>query len=312
MLNFRLLVSYHYFKNVDIAALVSDFQDLGGIEIFADSGAFSADTQGVTIDVHAYGDWIQRNIEYFYVYANLDDIGDAKKSEANQKILERRGLTPMPVFHQGSDFAVLRDLVTDYDYIGLGGLVPLMRHTQVMMPWLVKAFRIAEGRATFHGFGVTSWPLVRALPWRSIDSTSWTAPFRFGVLKLFDIQLGKFRSIRLSATASVYAHADIIRWYGLEPSVLLKPATQVRTELAAVSALSYMIAELWLNNRSDTLYPSIFLAPGTSGNTRLDQGTALDILSLAEAPGRGIAIYLADVAKARDLTEASKHIQDKL
>lgn len=119
------LFSYYYYDQVNMDKLMARF-DAPPV-VFADSGAFSAYTLGKkSLNVHAYGDWLLQNQQYFEVYANLDEkTGTAKENmEAglrNQRILEDMGLTPLPVFHAGEPWELLRDYVEEYPYIALGG-----------------------------------------------------------------------------------------------------------------------------------------------------------------------------------------------
>ena len=72
----RILTSYHYFKTYDYDTMVKTHFDGFKPDIFADSGAFSAVTQGAELNIDDYAKWIIRWREYFTIYANLDVIGD--------------------------------------------------------------------------------------------------------------------------------------------------------------------------------------------------------------------------------------------
>lgn len=50
------LASYHYFKNADMARLAR-----GGLRVIADSGAFSAETQGTPVDIDEFAQWATAN-----------------------------------------------------------------------------------------------------------------------------------------------------------------------------------------------------------------------------------------------------------
>ena len=73
------------------------------VDLFLDSGAFSAMTQGVKIDIYEYIDFIKEHEDVLEVYANLDVIGSAEGTWKNQMIMEEAGLKPLPVFHYGED-----------------------------------------------------------------------------------------------------------------------------------------------------------------------------------------------------------------
>ena len=167
----RILLSYHYYKDTDLDALFAKYFTAPYPEVFADSGAFSAASQGAYIDIADYAAWVKRWAHLLTVHSNLDVIGDAAATDRNQKTLEDMGLDPLPVFHTGSDMAHLDALLDRYQYIALGGMVPYMRFPKRIMPWLIKCFKLAQGRAVFHGFGATSWTVVKSFPWYSVDSS---------------------------------------------------------------------------------------------------------------------------------------------
>ena len=50
------------------------------VDLFIDSGAYSAKTQKVEIDVYAYMQFLEKYKDYISIYANLDVINDAKKT----------------------------------------------------------------------------------------------------------------------------------------------------------------------------------------------------------------------------------------
>jgi hypothetical protein len=163
------------------------------IDLFLDSGAFSAANQGYVIDIQEYINFIERHKDSLTCYANLDVIGDptkgidgAEETLKNQQAMEAAGLTPMPVFHVGEDESYLRYYVENYEYVGLGGMVPFS--TQVLRTWLDRVFRElvcdAKGwpQVKIHGFGMTSLSLMLRYPWYSVDSTSWIMASRNGTI----------------------------------------------------------------------------------------------------------------------------------
>jgi len=142
---------------------------------FLDSGAFSAWSKGVTIDLDRYINFIKRFKEHLDVYANLDNITDIQETEDNQKKMEDAGLKPLPVFHHGEPFEILDRMLDTYDYIALGGMVPIP--TVRLDPWLTLCFeRICNKDGTpakkIHGFGLTTISLMKKYPFYSVDSVS--------------------------------------------------------------------------------------------------------------------------------------------
>src|SRR5690606_18275566 len=164
------------------------------VDTFLDSGAFSAWTKGMEIDIQKYIEFIKQNQDVITVYANLDVISpdrfsmgtkeSAEKTLRNQKNMEEADLSPLPVFHIGEPFEYLEYYVNHYDYIGLGGMVG--KSKQTLSPWLDVVFGkyVCDERGypkvKVHGFGLTSVTLMVKYPWYSVDSTTWTVNARLG------------------------------------------------------------------------------------------------------------------------------------
>ena len=245
----RILLSYHYYKDTDLDALFAKYFTPPYPDVFADSGGFSAMTQGVTIDINAYAAWVKRYKHLFAVYANLDVIGNPDATWRNQQTLEDAGLAPLPVFHTGTDFKWLEHYIERYPYMALGGMVPYMKFPKKIMPWLIQCFRLAEGETVFHGFGATAWKVVSALPWYSVDSSSWGQGFRFGQVPLFDTKAGRFRDCALGDVEGCRALALLFGELGFDWRDFADRSRNDRAKICAVSALSYMKAERHLRRR---------------------------------------------------------------
>lgn len=155
------------------------------VELFLDSGAYSAATQKVEIKIEDYISFIKENKQYIHVYANLDVIGNPAATWKNQMIMEKAGLSPIPVFHYGQDIKWLLKIISKkYPYIALGGMVG--KSTSVLANWLDTIWNTYltddEGYpiCKVHGFGMTAFSLMRKYPWYSVDSTSWVLQGRLG------------------------------------------------------------------------------------------------------------------------------------
>lgn len=86
------LVSYHYWRNRDISALA-------GFTLIADSGAFSADTQGAVITLADLCAWATEWREHFAWVAALDVIGDPVASHRNWELMRSRGVNAVSTVH---------------------------------------------------------------------------------------------------------------------------------------------------------------------------------------------------------------------
>ena len=174
------------------------------VELFLDSGAFSAWTQKIEINIEDYINFIQEHENVIDVYANLDVIGvggkqpnelTAKKTLENQKIMEEKGLSPLPCFHFGEPFKYLVYYVQNYDYVALGVAGNIGKK---LVPWLNNCFSkyICNERGLpkikVHGFAVTSLSLMLRYPWYSVDSTSWVVTGRMGSIFIPRYRNGKW------------------------------------------------------------------------------------------------------------------------
>ena len=141
--------------------------------LFIDSGAFSVHNSGKTIDMDKYVEYLLEweSMNKKIVYASLDVIGDAKTSMKNYKYLLKKKLNPIPTYHYGESIEILKEMSEMTNYIGLGATVGLS--TPRRRVFFDKIFSIYPDpeKIGFHGFGITAPPLIKAYPWKTIDST---------------------------------------------------------------------------------------------------------------------------------------------
>ena len=149
------------------------------VNLFLDSGAFSATRRGAVIVLDEFIKFAKKNETHCEVIANLDVIGDGDATRRNQKKMEAEGLNPLPVYHYGEPRKHLIYYVNmnRYDYIGIGGMVPIP--TDQLVPWLDEIFgeyicdEKGDPRVKVHGFGVSSLKIMLRYPWYSIDTSVW-------------------------------------------------------------------------------------------------------------------------------------------
>jgi hypothetical protein len=156
------------------------WKEFNNKKIFLDSGAFSAFTLNKKIDINDYIKFIKENFNKIKVYSTLDVIGDYKKTEENTLYMEANGLKPLPTFHYKSPISELIKLIEKYNYIALGGLVPIMRRKTVLKNWLDRCFAITKDKIKVHGFGVNTFWTWKRYPFYSVDATSWLSSSRYG------------------------------------------------------------------------------------------------------------------------------------
>ena len=186
-----ILESYHYvYRKSFVEKMRAD-----GVKIFLDSGAFSAFTMGVDVDMEAYCRYIQENrdiletVDGMVCASVLDGIGDPLQTYRNQLAMESLGVRPLPCFHYGEDERYLDYYAANYPYITLGGMVPIS--TPQLYHWLDRIWEkhLVDGtgrpKVKVHGFGLTTMALVERYPWYSVDSSSWAQVARTGGMMLY-------------------------------------------------------------------------------------------------------------------------------
>ena len=216
MINY--LFSFFYFEDSDLDALAAAC-GRDGIKFFADSGAYSAVTTGKPVNLNNYAAWLRRWDHRLDPYVNLDVKYDWEAGEANQATLEKAGLHPTPVYHLGEPLDLLRKMCDQHDFVAVGNLTTTTKRDPKLWGTLDIVHNIAAERDTgLHGFGLSAWPLIVRWPWRSVDSSSMGASFRFGVVKLFNFYERRWiPGFRTFNDAAWHEHGWLLREYGFEP-----------------------------------------------------------------------------------------------
>lgn len=219
-LPFSTLVSFHFFQEERGKEIVRNLGRSGAF-VIADSGAFSALTQGATIDLDVYAQWLVEMQGYVAWAASLDVIGNVEASWQNWRTLTAQGLRTVPTVHFTAPTSALdRYADAGATLVGLGGLVN-GRDLAGQVRWLINMFRHARDhhpQVRFHGWGVSSGPrLLDHLPFFSVDSSGFGAAYRYGRAQLWDSAAGRNRSVPLDGY-SPGAHGRFLREeYGVEP-----------------------------------------------------------------------------------------------
>lgn len=241
------LFSYHYFRTTDFDRLFRGHGRPGAV--FADSGAFSAHTQGAKVDLEAYADWCEERASFFDVFCNLDVIYDEEQSHRNFERLRDRGIPVMPVFHAGSKWAELERLCEEHDYVALGGVALHGSRRDSLMRWFDRCFDIGHARGCeFHGLGVTSWWALTRYPWLTVDSTSWLQGPKFGSVVWIDPERPDkgFHKVPMYSE-EVRKAARAIRAYGRDPAEFMSREAYSKRAAIAVSALSWFEIQRWIS-----------------------------------------------------------------
>lgn len=170
--------------------------------LILDSGAYSVWTKGKEVDLDAYIAFCDLYSDVDY-YVNLDvipgkpgdrsSLGDriAKERACKQgwdnyqhmiKFLPRAKV--LPVFHENDSFKWLERYLNDgVTYIGISPANDSDRRRRAR--WMKECSQyvldpMGEPVVKMHGFGVTSYPLMKYWHWHSVDSASWVRSAAYG------------------------------------------------------------------------------------------------------------------------------------
>lgn len=179
--------------------------------LFLDSGAYSAFTRGVEINLDEYVALVKEHDREIFAYAVLDVIGDHKATRKNYLKMRRMGLNPIAAFHYESPYKELERYCKEgCDYMALGGLVPLSSAKSTLRKHLDNCWAVLKKYwpIKVHAFGVTSQWVLERYPFYSCDST--VAIVGGGMGRVVDFEGGRLRSLRWTQHAKAGRHATMV------------------------------------------------------------------------------------------------------
>jgi hypothetical protein len=201
-----------------------------------DSGAFTAWKNNKEIRVEAYCDFLHKYRESIECYFNLDVINPedredaAKRGHVNYTYMVKRGLKPIPVFHQGEDLKwFYRMLDEGADYIALatssmkadpqGG--PRAASEWYNLLWNDLVNKGGHPHVRVHALGDTRQWSLTTYPWYSTDSSAWAQTSgRGGTMHL--VIAGRKVNIGIRHDGKSQSGRDIAEFEGLDRDVLKK------------------------------------------------------------------------------------------
>lgn len=229
------LASFHYFRDTDLDRYPN-------LTIIGDSGAFSAKTQGVTITTKDLADWAKKWRHKLKWVAALDVIGNPVATYSNwREMVDVHGVEAIPTIHYGTHPSELDKYARrGVDLVGLGGMG--LPSVPQQMRWLIQVFKYAAAHhptMQFHGWGCTGAPHLR-LPFYSVDSSSWTYGIRYGLLRMYDPETHKMRSVKLRrGEAYLPRNRRVLEsYYGTTATSASREDESFRPRLLTLGALS--------------------------------------------------------------------------
>lgn len=250
---FGYLISFHYYRRTDLDEL-AEAAGAPELTFLADSGAFSAYTQGAQVRLEDYAAWLERWAHRVHAYASLDVLFDPEATMANTARLRELGAKDaMPVFHLGSPMEVFERYVAEEPYVGVGGMASGTLTMKDARLW--KYLDVLHGKAAaagtrLHGFGLSSWPVVKRFPWYSFDSSTAGSGYRYGRVLVFDPYADRWRGWGLRDRRAWHRHGWLVREYGMAPADFVGTNVQVRTPLITIAARSWSRATATLAQRA--------------------------------------------------------------
>jgi hypothetical protein len=246
----RLLFSFADFKRENVGHYITRLRELGfTVDLFADSGAYTAYTCGDRLDPGEYIEWVRKWEPFFAIAAGPDVIGDADATtrETERMLASGLSLPILPTVHVGDDLALLDYWCRKSSYIALGGMVRFIRRQRPMLTgWCRAAFERVPSTVRVHGFGMTLPSIVRGFPWYSVDSSFWATGNRWGAISLFEDKSGRFVRMERRKPATLLKSIALLESYQLRPA-MFKTFDSHTISRAAMEA--WQRFEDWLNRR---------------------------------------------------------------
>lgn len=168
-------------------------------KIFIDSGAFTAHTKGITVDVDEYIEYLNGITEYIECFAQVDCIpGQFGKPKTQEQLAEAPKLSwenylymrpklkqpekLLPIYHQGEHVKWLRNMLEWADengnHIPYIGISPANDKSQKEKDAFIhmcfnEIKRSSNPKVKTHAFGMTNLATLTAFSFTSGDSSSW-------------------------------------------------------------------------------------------------------------------------------------------
>ena len=219
-------------------------------KLLIDSGAHSAHTKGITLDLEEYIGFVNENIDKFTLYVQVDKIpGVYRMPKTAKDWLEAPQLSwenylymrekskdsskLVPVFHQGEDLKWLRNML-DYKfsdgshipYIGLSprGDVSLKAKYDFSAECFATIQNSSNPNVKTHAFGATSLEMLERLPYTSADSTTWVLVSAFGQVWMPNCIDGDINGvgIKLGVSEENRSHPTATQTYWEQPAKIKK------------------------------------------------------------------------------------------
>lgn len=216
------------------------------LDIFVDSGAYSAFTLGLNLSIDDYIAFIYKYRKIITCYANLDIIDDQLKTIEHQDIMEECGLSPIPVFQYRAPFWFAEELAERYDHVAISGPSDMsLTAYHMFASSAILKMRQKNPNIKIHGFGVTRPAFLEDLEFTSVDSSSWNVG-RYGSAWLYNPKrdlMRMFQRICSPTMAEKYKlFSETLEYYGLTPNDFVKREKTEKYSWATIKAFHHFAA----------------------------------------------------------------------
>lgn len=170
-----------------MATFLAYFEDIKGVDLFLDSGAFSAMSIGVDLHLEEYISFINRYGHMFKIIASLDVIWNPEKSLENYTDIDKyANYKVIPTFHHNEPWEFLDIYAKLTDHIGIGGMASLNSIGRIdFIQKVVKRARSINPKIKFHGFALGTPSAIQRVGTliESVDTTKWLSPIKWANIK---------------------------------------------------------------------------------------------------------------------------------
>lgn len=129
---------------------------------------------------------IKNNIKYFFELDIDSVVGYDKVKEYTNYLEKKVGRKCIPVWHKSRGIEEWKKLTKEYDYVAIGGIV-IKEIKPRDYKYFIPLLEIArKNNCKVHGLGFTGMKYLKKYHFYSVDSTSWTAGSRFGIIYKYE------------------------------------------------------------------------------------------------------------------------------
>ena len=146
--------------------------------------------------IEKYAECIVRTKCKYFMELDIDNVVGYPKVIEYRKMLERLvGARCIPVWHKARGINQYRNMLEEYEYIAIGGLVTKeIKPTEYKyLPALIAEAH--EKNVKIHGLGFTKTVNYPDLKWDSVDSTTWNVGGKFG--EICNFRDGKMERVQM-------------------------------------------------------------------------------------------------------------------